>query len=271
VGENDLVALDQNHPGFRDPVYRTRRNSIARIALDYRTGDPIPDVAYTEDEHSVWRLVSEKLADLHNRYACREYLQSEKRIALGRRHIPQLSKVSRLLLPVTGFKMVPVAGLVSSRVFLSHLAQGTFLSTQYIRHGSQPLYTPEPDIVHELIGHACSLSCPAIAALNRLFGEAAPGMDDAALVEMERVYWYTMEFGVLFQDGALKAYGAGLLSSFGELDRFEAAADIRPFDPDECMRRPYDPTTYQAVLYEIPDFPALETTLKAWIATRVKT
>jgi phenylalanine-4-hydroxylase len=270
AGEEDLVALDQDHPGFRDPVYRNRRNQIARLALDYVIGGPIPRVEYNDAEHAVWRTVWEKLTPLHERFACREYLQSRDRLALDRARIPQLADVNARLEPQTGFRMIPVAGLVSSRVFLSNLGQRVFLSTQYIRHASQPLYTPEPDVVHELVGHAGTLCDPTLASLNRLFGEAAAQVDDATLDAMERIYWYTMEFGLVDQGGASKAYGAGLLSSFGELERFAAAAEIRPFDPEEAAARPYDPTTYQAVLYRVPDFASLAHDVRAWLAARAK-
>jgi phenylalanine-4-hydroxylase len=270
AGEADLVKLDQDHPGFRDPVYRQRRNEIARIALGYAVGQPVPRIDYSEAEHQVWRVVWENLTPLHERYACREYLVSRDRIALDRTRIPQIADVNGLLLPQTGFQMIPVAGLVSSRVFLSNLAEGRFLSTQYIRHSSQPLYTPEPDVVHELVGHACTLCDPTLAALNRMFGAAARDVDDATLDQLERIYWYTMEFGLVEQNGLTRAYGAGLLSSFGELERFATAAEIRPFDPDEAAARPYDPTTYQAVLYRIPDFATLEREVRAWLARQQK-
>jgi phenylalanine-4-hydroxylase len=270
AGAEDLVALDQDHPGFRDPVYRARRNEIARLALEYVLGQPIPTIAYSDAEQAVWQMVWEKLTPLHERFACREYLASRDRLALDRTRIPQLAEVNLRLEPQTGFRMVPVAGLVSSRLFLSNLGQRVFLSTQYIRHASQPLYTPEPDVVHELVGHAGTLCDPTLAGLNRLFGEAAAQVDEDTLAAMERVYWYTMEFGLVEQGGATKAYGAGLLSSFGELERFAAAAEIRPFDPEEAAARAYDPTTYQAVLFRIPDFASLERDVRAWLAARAK-
>jgi phenylalanine-4-hydroxylase len=278
AGQEDLVKLDPDHPGFRDPVYLARRNAIARVALEYVVGDPVPRIDYSEEEHAVWRTVWEKLRPLHDRYACREYLDSRNRLALDRHHIPQLADVNAQLEPLTGFRMIPVAGLVSSRVFLAHLGQRMFLSTQYIRHASRPLYTPEPDVVHELVGHACTLCHPILAGLNRTFGEAAPRVSDEDLAALERVYWYTMEFGLVTQPAAgggapqTKAYGAGLLSSFGELERFLATSDvdIRTFDPDEAASRPYDPTTYQAVLYRVPDFASLARDVRDWLAPRVR-
>jgi phenylalanine-4-hydroxylase len=265
AGEDDLVRLDPDHPGFRDPVYRARRNEIARIALAYKPGDPIPRIEYTEEEHAVWRAVWEKLAPVHARHACRAYREAHARLALDPRRIPQLADVNPALKARTGFQMVPVAGLVTSRVFLGQLGQGTFLSTQYIRHASRPLYTPEPDVVHELIGHAASLGDPDLAGLNRLFGQQAASASDQDITVLERLYWYTLEFGLVEEDGEPRAYGSGLLSSFGELGRFETEAFVKPFDPDEAAARPYDPTDYQAVLYQVPSLAELRRTLTDWL------
>ena len=110
AGEDDLIRLDPDHPGFRDPVYRARRNEIARIALAYRPGDPIPRIAYTEEEHAVWRTVREKLAPVHARHACRAYREAQDQLALDPRRIPQLADVNPELRRRTGFQMVPVAG-----------------------------------------------------------------------------------------------------------------------------------------------------------------
>ncbi len=116
--------------------------------------------------------------------------------------------------------MVPVAGLVTSRAFLGNLRFDQFLSTQYIRHHTVPLYTPEPDIVHELVGHAATLADPGFAALNRAFGRAAERVSDDVLKQIERVYWYTLEFGVTKegeQAQGLRGRAAQLLRRAGAL------------------------------------------------------
>ena len=265
AGVEDLVKLDPDHPGFRDPVYRARRNEIARIALAYRTGDPIPRIDYTAEEHAVWRTVWQKLAPVHERFACQAYKEACQLLALDHQHIPQLADVNPALVARTGFRMMPVAGLVASRAFLGQLGRSIFLATQYIRHASRPLYTPEPDVVHELIGHAASLCHPALARLNRMFGQAASRASDEQITVLERLYWYTLEFGLVEEEGAPRAYGSGLLSSFGELGRFESAAFLKPFDPDEAAGRAYDPTDYQAVLYVVPSLEWVADTLERWL------
>jgi phenylalanine-4-hydroxylase len=264
-GEEELVRLDPDHPGFRDPVYRQRRNAIARLALDYRPGEPPPTVDYTDAEHSVWRTVWEHLVPLHSTNAVSEWREGAAELDLDQRNIPQLVEVNEELKASPGIEMLPVAGLISARGFLCSLGGGVFLSTQYIRHHSMPLYTPEPDVVHELVGHATSFFRPEIVRLTRLFGEAALNADDETLRQLERVYWYTLEFGVAREDSDAKAYGAGLLSSFGELGRFASQAELKPFDLSEISRTPYDPTNYQKVLFVAPSFTEMEKRVGGWL------
>lgn len=266
-GAGELVPLDPDHPGFKDPVYRARRNEIARRALEYREGDPLPAVDYTEAEQAVWRAVWEHLAPLHEERACREWLESSRALALPRDRVPQLSEVNESLQRGAGFRMLPVAGLVSGRMFLGMMGKGVFLSTQYMRHHTVPLYTPEPDVVHELVGHAASLFHPDVVKLSRLFGEAAWRVDDETMKRLEYAYWYTLEFGVVEEEGVLKTYGAGLLSSFGELGTFATQADLQPLDLEVCSRRPYDPTQYQKVLYVAPSFGRMVEDVSAWLST----
>src|SRR5215213_1347826 len=193
-----IVRLSPDHPGFRDAEYRARRNRIARLALEYRAGEPVPEAPYTEEEHGVWRAVWQALEPAHERHACAEYLDCVRRLGLPRDRIPQMREVSARVEACSGFRLEPVAGLVEPRVFLGSLARGVFLSTQYIRHHSAPLYTPEPDVAHEVLGHAVTLASEPLAELNRLFGEAVRRTrEPVALERLSRVYWFTVEFGVL--------------------------------------------------------------------------
>ncbi len=244
-----VVQLDPDHPGFRDAAYRARRNRIARLALEHRPGDPIPEAPYTPEEHAVWRAIREALEPRHREYACAEFLDSLGRLELPRERIPQLGEVSAKIEALSGFRLEPVAGLVEPRVFMETLAGGVFLCTQYIRHHSTPLYTPEPDVVHELIGHGVTLASPRLAELNRMFGQAVGRTtSDEALERLSRVYWHTIEFGVLREGGCVKAYGTGLLSSAGELEAM-GRAELRHLDLEAASRQDYDPTDFQPVLF----------------------
>jgi phenylalanine-4-hydroxylase len=246
---NTIVQLDPDHPGFRDAEYRARRNHIAEIAVNYKPGTPVPEAPYTEEENALWRTIRDALEPAHHAHACAEYLEAARRLALPRERIPQLSEVSERVREISGFRLEPVAGLVAPRVFLESLADGVFLCTQYIRHHSTPFYTPEPDVVHEVLGHALTLASPRLAQLNRLFGEAVRrAASDEELDRLSRVYWFTVEFGVVREGGEVKAYGTGLLSSAGELEAM-SRAELRPLDPEEAMLTEYDPTRFQPVLF----------------------
>ncbi len=263
--EDAIVQLDPDHPGFTDPEYRARRNEIARIAAEYKTGMPIPDAPYSDEEHKLWRIIRNALEPAHDAHACAEYLECVRKVDLPWDRIPQLREVSEKVEALSGFRLEPVAGLVQPRVFLESLANGVFLCTQYIRHHSTPHYTPEPDVVHELTGHAVTLASERLAELNRLVGEAVKRTHSAERMEqLARVYWFTIEFGVVWEDGKVKAYGTGLLSSAGEQAAM-GSAELRPLDPETMSREEYDPTSYQPILFCGDSFEAMHETLREFI------
>jgi phenylalanine-4-hydroxylase len=250
----ETVALPEDHPGFSDAEYRARRAAIAEVARTYESGHPIPRVAYAPEEDALWALVSRELRAKHEQYACAEYLAATDRLALRSDRVPQLGQVTGRLEWLTGFRLEPVPGLVPTRTFYAALAERRFLSTQYIRHHSVPFYTPEPDVVHELVGHANMLASPMFAALYQAAGCASRrAHTDAALEFFSRVFWFTLEFGVVWERDELRAYGAGLLSSFGELEVFRDA-ETRPLDIVEMGTLDYDITRYQPVLFAASTF-----------------
>ncbi|HEX7167155.1 MAG TPA: phenylalanine 4-monooxygenase [Acidimicrobiales bacterium] len=259
--------LPDDHPGFSDPEYRERRARIAEVGAAYRPGDPIPDVTYSAEEDAVWATVSRELAEKHRRLACREYLAGAARVVLPADRVPQLREVDERVHGLTGFHIRPVPGLVPTRTFYGALAERAFLSTQYIRHHSVPFYTPEPDIVHEIIGHANMLGSDAFADLYEVAGKASVRAEtDAALDFFSRVFWFTLEFGVVHEDGELKAYGAGLLSSYGEIEVFKDA-EIRPWDLVAMGTQEYDITHYQPVLFAAASFDQMLDDLHAFFST----
>ena len=252
------VQLSADHPGVNDPVYRARRNAIAALALEWAEGQPIPHAEYTEEEQDVWRQVCRELAVLHRTLACGEFRLGAERLQLPGDHIPQLDEVTAALQPLTGFRYAPAAGLVPLRDFYGSLDDSRFYSTQYIRHHSVPLYTPEPDVVHEVVGHANCLASDRFAALYRAAGGAALRVSSAQALEfVSKVFWFSLEFGVLREDGRVRAYGAGLLSSYGEIQEV-AGADLRPLDIARMGVQTYDITHYQPLLFCADSFDQVE-------------
>jgi phenylalanine-4-hydroxylase len=243
------VHLHDDHPGAADPEYRRRRNEIAAAALAWRPGDPAPAVDYHPDELEVWRTVCRELAPLHARLAVGEYRAALAQVALPTDRIPTLDEVSERLSAASGWRYVPAAGLVELRTFYAALADRTFHSTQYVRHPALPLYTPEPDIIHEVIGHGHLVATPTFGELHRRAGAAALRLKDVeSLRFLSRVFWFSLEFGVVVEDGELRAYGAGILSSYGEIAEF-GGMQLRPLDLVEMGTVDYDITKYQPVLY----------------------
>jgi phenylalanine-4-hydroxylase len=243
------VHLADNHPGKDDPEYMARRNEIASAALSWEPGQPLPVIEYTEEEHEVWRTVSRELAPKHERLACQEYLEGVSALKLPTDHIPQLGESSAGLEALTGFRYEPAAGIVPLRDFYGALGDGVFHSTQYIRYHEQPLYTPEPDMIHEVIGHGNMLASPKFAELKRLAGKAAQRCETKeGLQFLADCFWFTMEFGVVRERGDWHAYGAGILSSYGEIDEFREC-EIRPIDLLQMGTIDYDITHYQPVLF----------------------
>jgi phenylalanine-4-hydroxylase len=258
AGGEVTVHLHHGHPGANDPDYRRRRNEIAAAALRWRPGTPAPHIEYQADEQEVWRTVCRELAPLHEQLAIREYREALRALDLPRDRVPGLDEVSERLRPLSGWRYVPAAGLVELREFYESLGDRVFHSTQYVRHPAMPLYTPEPDIIHEVIGHGHLLATPTFGELHRRAGVAAKRLrDEEALRFLSRVFWFSLEFGVVMEAGELRAYGAGILSSYGEMGQFRGM-ELRPLNLHEMGTVEYDITKYQPVLYRAESVAEIE-------------
>eukprot|EP00928_Gymnodinium_smaydae_P086917 TRINITY_DN71303_c0_g1_i1.p1 TRINITY_DN71303_c0_g1~~TRINITY_DN71303_c0_g1_i1.p1 ORF type:complete len:478 (+),score=98.34 TRINITY_DN71303_c0_g1_i1:68-1501(+) len=220
--DGGTALISEDHPGFRDMEYRARRDKIVENAREHRFGLPIPVVDYTPEENATWTTVYDSLHEKHKEYACDDFQRAMEKFnkcgVMTRDRIPQLVEVSELLHGATGFQIRPVQGLLTARDFLNSLAFRVFWSTQYIRHHSNPFYTPEPDICHELLGHVPLFAHPDFAEFSQTIGLASLGATDAQIDQLATLYWFTVEFGVLRTSAGVRAYGAGLLSSIGELE-----------------------------------------------------
>ena len=262
----NINELHIDHPGANDMDYRKRRDYIASLSKNFRETGVITDVEYNPREQRVWRYVAEELEDLHQKYASPFYLQAKKDLGITTERIPQLSEMNRRLKELTGFRLAPIEGLVETRGFLSWLSYRVMLCTQYIRHHSQPAYTPEPDIVHESIGHIPMFTNPNFADFSQFIGHGARIASDKQLEELGRLYWFTVEFGLVEHEGEIKAYGAGLLSSFGELEHaFSAQVERKPFDLEEVINTSYDYSDMQPLLFVIPSYAELKEQTRKYI------
>jgi len=250
--ESYVVELESDHPGFSDAEYRARRDLIARLAPPIAEYTPPQAVDYTETERATWATAFERLTALYPTHACDEFTAVIGDLGYSAAGIPQLPDVSRFLESRSGFRLQAVAGLVSPRQFLGKLSRRIFCATQYIRHSSQPLYTPEPDIVHELMGHAPMLAISEFAALSQKIGEGSLRANDDQIEQLATLYWFTIEYGLLRTADGYRAYGAGLLSSFGELEHcLGGDVEVRRLDPQIAKDTSYPITTYQPLLWYV--------------------
>lgn len=252
-------SLESDHPGFNDKVYRARRDELSDMSRSYRVLEPIPPMDYTSNEVETWGAIYNKLKEGVEKHACKEFMVNfklmQKECGYSSNHLPQAADVSAFLYKKTGFRLRPVAGLLSSRDFLSGLAFKVFFSTQYLRHGSRPLYTPEPDICHELIGHAPMFADQDFANFSQEIGLASLGASDDDIKKLAACYWHSVEFGLVkekddddINDGSVKAYGAGLLSSIGELGHAcdpNSSSNRHPFEPLIAGKTEFPITEYQ--------------------------
>lgn len=282
------AGLDADHPGFKDKEYRSRRMMFADIAINYKMGEPIPRIEFTETEKKTWKTVYRKLRELHEKYACQEFLDNfvllERYCGYSENNIPQLEDVSNFLKAKTGFRVRPVAGYLSARDFLAGLAFRVFNCTQYIRHHADPYYTPEPDTVHELMGHMALFADPDFAQFSQEIGLASLGASEEDLSKLATLYFFSIEFGLCSDRShsskhkincnnnsneenkiKYKVYGAGLLSSAGELHHaVEGNSQIIRFDPDRVVQQECLISTFQSAYFFTNDFEEAQQKLRTF-------
>lgn len=267
-----LAILDQDHPGAHDPAYRERREEIAQLARDFRT-DPtgeIPLAPYTPEEDMLWRDVNEHLSELHSAHACSAYINARQKMNIPLGKIPQLREISKTLTTFEHFRLAPIEGLVDTRTFLSMLEHGVMLCTQYIRHTSKPKFTPEPDIIHELVGHAPMFVDPHIVQFSKYIGYAAKRATDEQLEQLGRLYWWTIEYGMVEEKGTPKAFGAGMLGGIEDMTRaVSGEAQHRPFILEEVINTDFNYSFVQPTFFVAPSFEFLEQETKRFIETEI--
>ena len=255
----DTLELDAGHPGLGDAEYVTRRRELFSLCRQHRLGNLGPPVVrYTPEETCIWREVSPKLDALHRRHACTIYLEAKDALGISSSdEIPQLRRVSDRLQRATGMHLVPAEGPLAYRTFYGYIANRGFPVTQFIRHGSHPEFTPEPDMIHDCLGHVPPLMNRDYAELLTRLGQAAStSQAPAHVLALKRFSWYSIEFGLIEEAGELKVFGAGILSSIGEIPFALSSSQVRrrPFVTDEVVATDYDPSRMQDHLFVIPSF-----------------
>src|SRR5579859_3880613 len=213
--------------------------------------------AYTPEQHAVWaELVRRRMPQL-NEHACVEYLDGFHQIGLREDTIPNLAEVNKRLNLRTGWNATPVSGFLPPDAFFEMLAARQFPTTTWLRNRDSLEYTPEPDIFHDVFGHVPMHAHPVFADFLQEYGRVCSALiaDPVALERMGRLFWFTVEFGLIRQDGEVKVYGSGLISSHGECTRVLAGGcEVRDFDLEKVLETKVDTGTMQPVLYAVESF-----------------
>jgi phenylalanine-4-hydroxylase len=263
------LELEPGHPGLGDEEYIRRRKELFALCRRHRLenlGPPI--IAYTPEETRIWREVSPKLDELHVKYASQLYLRAKRELAITREEIPQLRLLSERVRQTTNMHLVPAEGALPYRTFYQYIARRGFPVTQFIRHGSHPEFTPEPDMIHDCLGHVPPLMDRDYAELLTLVGKAVAATDKGEQVlALKRFSWFSIEFGLILEAGETKVFGAGILSSTGEIpySLFSPEVTRRPFVTDEVIATDYDPSRMQDRLFVAPSLPFLRRELEGLV------
>jgi phenylalanine-4-hydroxylase len=251
------LELEAGHPGLGDAGYVQRRKQLFALCRQHRLknlGPPL--IEYTPEETRIWREVSPKLEELHQKHASRIYLQAKRTLGISQIEIPQLRHLSERLTRETNMHLVPAEGPLPYRTFYRYIGERGFPVTQFIRHGSHPEFTPEPDMIHDCLGHVPPLMNRDYAELLTLIGKAASTTNvPEQVLALKRFSWFSVEFGLIEEQGETKVFGAGILSSTGEIP-FSLSKNVRhrPFVTDEVIETDYDPSRMQDLLFTIPSF-----------------
>ena len=202
---------------------------------------------YTAAEHATWKTLFERQTKLLPGRACDEFVQGMRDLPMGAEEIPNFARLNQVLMPRTGWQVVAVPGLVPDDVFFEHLANRRFPAGQFIRKPNELDYLEEPDVFHDVFGHVPMLMNPAIADFIQAYGVGGLRAQQLGkLANLARVYWYTVEFGLVKQSDGLRIYGAGIASSYSE--------SIFALDDASPNRIAFDLARVMQTDYRIDDF-----------------
>lgn len=212
--------------------------------------------AYTDEQHAVWsELVGRVLPEIE-KHAAREYIEGLKVIGLRRDRLPNLADITRRLGPRTGWSSTPVSGFLPAPAFFEMLANRLFPTTTWLRSRESLEYTPEPDIFHDVFGHVPMHAHKVFGEFLEHYGRVCAGVSDQGVLErLGRLFWYTVEFGLIRQDGAIKVYGSGVISSHGECQNvINGGCEVHDFSLDEVVQTPVKVDELQKVLFAVDSF-----------------
>jgi phenylalanine-4-hydroxylase len=220
---------------------------------------------YTEEKHEVWATLVRRRRPQLEAHACREYLDGYELIGLQDDRLPNLCAITHRLKPRAGWSTTPVSGFLSGEAFFEMLAARRFPTTTWLRGRDSLEYTPEPDIFHDVFGHVPMHAHPVFADFLAYYGGVCARLRNAeALERLGRLFWYTVELGLIRQHGEIKVYGSGVISSHGESTNvIEGACEIRDFNLEEVLATPVRVDRIHNVLFAIESFDQIYAAMEA--------
>jgi phenylalanine-4-hydroxylase len=221
--------------------------------------DAAGNVAYTQEENQLWQTLITRQRPLLENRACKEFINGLDVLNLPTDRIPQCHEVSEALLKITGFQLEPVPALIPFKQFFSLLAERKFPAATFIRRREELDYLQEPDIFHEIFGHCPLLTHPACATFTEHYGKLGLNASHADQVMLAKLYWFTIEFGLIKTSAGLRAYGGGILSSMSETLYCLEQKNVerKSFDILEILRTPYRIDIMQPIYFIIDSFDVL--------------
>ncbi|PSQ79030.1 MAG: phenylalanine 4-monooxygenase [Bacteroidetes bacterium QS_1_63_11] len=265
--EEERSAFETAQEGEEDVDPRTMPEKLEEPPP---IGDEIEYPDYPEEDHETWQiLVERQMGQLPGR-ACEAYMRGQEVLQLEADRIPDLANLSRRLNEETGWTVANVPGLIHEKDFFSLLSQRKFPSTNYVRGRDELDYTPAPDCFHDIFGHMPMLTQPDFADFYQLYGRAAQNAEGADRPRLERFHWFTVEFGLIQEQGEKRIFGAGIVSSNEEV--MHARSDevtLHPFDPEHIVEKDdYEVYNLQEELFVLDSFEQLVEGFRDWTKSR---
>src|SRR6266567_8061691 len=212
--------------------------------------------AYTDEQHGVWAELVKRVLPEVEKHAAKEYLEGFRIIGLQRDRLPNLKAVSMRLQPRTGWNTTPVSGFMPGPAFFEMLAARRFPTTTWLRSRDSLEYTPEPDIFHDVFGHVPMHAHSVFADFLEHYGRVCASITDAVVLEkLGRLFWYTVEFGLIRQHDEIKVYGSGLISSHAECKNvMDGNCAVHDFTLDEVLNTPVKVDELHKLLFAVSSF-----------------
>jgi phenylalanine-4-hydroxylase len=254
--EDFVSNLGNLYPGFLDTEYMEWLSKVRK--LPSKVLEPEHKIDYSPVHNSTWTTIYKPLIKLHYKFACEEHNRQLSELEMlklfNSSEIPQFSDINKYLKSKTGFRLVNIGGMINSRTFLCGLAFGIFYATQFIRHTSVPFYSPEPDLVHDLLGHVPLFANQDFANFSRAIGKLSLDADDKIIEKIAKIYFFIIEFGIVGE----KILGAGILGSCKEIERVKSQeAVIEKYDLEKLLQKELILSEYQPSYMDIGSIDAL--------------